>query len=195
MCLGGGKGTNLENLLRFGVLFLKKLLLTYLYKSLHQNEICMFIDDWKLLEAPLSIPYFTFRSSGLGDVLLWKQAEETLPAYHQARHHRGECLLTVLRRGQIRRRGNVNQHAETHTARNSPWAPFPLFFSWDKEHDEGLHFCLGNHWMNWPLKKRNLAGFILCSQFQKWSFLLFLPKIGDWSPSSSAAGWNIKSHL
>lgn len=67
---GKDKLKNRIYLIRFRVLFPKKLLLTYLYNCLHQNEIYMFIDDWKLFSAPLGIPYFTFRSSGLGDVLL-----------------------------------------------------------------------------------------------------------------------------
>ena len=67
---GKDKLKNRIYLIRFRVLFPKKLLQTYLYNCLHQNEIYMSIDDWKLFSAPLGIPYFTFRSSGLGDVLL-----------------------------------------------------------------------------------------------------------------------------
>lgn len=49
----------------------------------------------------------TFRSSGLGDVILWKQTEEALSAHHQARHHCGERILLILCCSQIWRRGNI----------------------------------------------------------------------------------------
>lgn len=48
-----------------------------------------------------------FRSSGPGNVILWKQTEETLSAHHQARHHCGERIFLILCCSQIWRRGNI----------------------------------------------------------------------------------------
>lgn len=85
-------------LLRFRIVFVKK--------SLSRTEHGMYQLPW-VLWAGVTLVLLTFRSSGLGDVILWKQTEEALSAHHQARHHCGERILLILCCSQIWRRGNI----------------------------------------------------------------------------------------